>query len=161
MPDLLALTPELADDDRQPDLPLGSGPVYPYLAAIHDAYEPLPRRRVRSTLTHDLSRADRVAVYDTWDQAHDWTTRWLNDRAEWLDQDAADAILALARRGDTDSEIYVRIRAALDAFQHAGVTTNVRAVTTRRKRAVHARPLPLDLRRPCHSTCARQRGRRE
>lgn len=128
LPDLLALTPELADDDRQSDLPLGAGPVYPYLAAIHDVFEPLPRRRVRSTLTRDLSRADRAAVYDTWDQAHDWTTRWLNDRAEWLDQDAADAILALARRGDTASEIYVRIRAALDAFQHAGVTTNVRAV---------------------------------
>jgi hypothetical protein len=89
LPDLLALTPELADDDRQSDLPLGAGRVYPYLAAIHDVYEPLPRRRVRSTLTRDLSRANR---------------------AEWLDQDAADAILALARRGDTASEIYVRIR---------------------------------------------------
>ena len=128
MRDLLALTPELADDDRQSDLPVASGPVYPYLAAIHDFDKPLPRRRVRSTLTRDRSRADRAAVYDTWDRAHDWTTRWLNDRAEWLDQDAADAILALARRGDTASEIYVRIRAALDAFQHAGVTTNVRAV---------------------------------
>ena len=45
-----------------------------------------------------------------------------------VDQDAADAILALARAGETASEIYVRIRAALDAFQQAGVKTNLRAV---------------------------------
>jgi hypothetical protein len=128
LPQLLALRPELADDDSQSDLPLGAGLDYPYLAAIHDIFEPLPRRRVRTTLTRELSRADRAAVYDTWDQAREWTTRWLDARAEWFDQDAADAILALARRGDTASEIYVRIRAALDAFQHAGVTTNVRAV---------------------------------
>ncbi|HTE64261.1 MAG TPA: hypothetical protein VK631_28150, partial [Solirubrobacteraceae bacterium] len=54
--------------------------------------------------------------------------RWLGDRAEWIDQEAADAILALARGGETASEIYVRVRAALDAFEQAGVATNVRAV---------------------------------
>ena len=128
LPDLLALRPELADDDRQSDLPPSAGLEYPYLATIHDVFEPLPRRRVLSTLARDLSRADRGAIYNTWEQAHDWTTRWLGDRAEWSDQDAADAILSLARRGDTASEIYVRIRAALDAFQHAGVTTNVRVI---------------------------------
>jgi hypothetical protein len=126
--DLLALTPELADDDGDPELPLGAGLESPYLAAIHDLFKPLPRRRVRTTLTRGLSRAGRAAVYDTWDHARDWTTRWLHDRAELIDQEAADAILALARRGDTASEIYVRIRAALDAFQQAGVHTNVHAV---------------------------------
>lgn len=128
LPDLLALRPELADDDRQSDLPLGAGLDYPYLASIHDVFEPVTRRRVRSTLARDLPRADRAAVYDTWDQAREWITRWLSDRGEWFDEDAADAIFGLARRGDTASEIYVRIRAALDAFQQAGVTTNVRAV---------------------------------
>jgi hypothetical protein len=36
-------------------------------------------RQGRTTLTRGLSRGERVAVYDAWDQAHDWTTRWLND----------------------------------------------------------------------------------
>lgn len=88
----------------------------------------MPRRRVRSTLSRGLSRAERAAVYDTWEQAHAWTLQWFDERAELIDQDTADAVLALARRGDTASEIYVRIRAALDASQHAGVTTNLRAV---------------------------------
>jgi hypothetical protein len=125
---LLALAPELVDDDGGSELPLGAGLEFPYLTPIHDPFEPLPRRRVRTTLMRGLSRAERVAVYDAWDQAHDWTTRWLDGRAESIDQEAADVVLALGRRGDTASEIYVRIRAALDAFEHAGVTTNVRAV---------------------------------
>jgi hypothetical protein len=123
---LLALTPDLDDGDTE--LPAGAGLEFPYLSAIHDLFEPLPRRGVRTTLTRGLSRPDRAAVYRTWDQAHDWMARWLGDRAEWIDQEAADAILALARGGETASEIYVRVRAALDAFEQAGVATNVRAV---------------------------------
>jgi hypothetical protein len=38
----------------------------------------------------DLSRQDCAAVYDTWDQSHDWITRWLGDHAEWTCQQAAD-----------------------------------------------------------------------
>jgi hypothetical protein len=128
LPALFALTPEFGDDDSSLDVPAGGGLGFPYLAAVHDVYEPVPRRRVRSTLARGFSRAEGSAVYETWEQAHDWTARWLDERDELLDQDAADAILALARRGDTASEIYVRIRAALDAFQQAGVTTNLRAV---------------------------------
>jgi hypothetical protein len=125
---LLALTPELVNEDDGGDVPPGAGLEFPYLSAIHDLFEPLPRRRVRATLTRGFPRGERAVVYDAWEQAHDWTRRWLDDRAEWIDQDAADATLALARRGDTASEIYVRIRAALDAFEQAGVHTNVRAV---------------------------------
>jgi hypothetical protein len=128
LPALLALTPELGDDHSGLDVPLGRGLEFPYLAPIHELYEPLPRRRVRTTLTRGLPRAERAAVYDTWEQAHDWTLQWIDDRDELIDQDAADAVLALARAGDTASEIYVRIRAALDAFQQAGVKTNLRAV---------------------------------
>ena len=128
VPALLALIPELGDDHSGLDVPLGRGLEFPYLAPIRDLYEPLPRRRVRTTLTRGLPRAERAAVYDTWEQAHDWTLRWIDDRGEPIDQDAADAVLALARAGDTASEIYVRIRAALDAFQQAGVKTNLRAV---------------------------------
>jgi hypothetical protein len=106
------------------DLPLGAGLAFPYLSAIHDLFNPVPRQRVRTTLTRDLSRAERAAVYDTWDRSHDWITRWLHDHAEWTYQQAADAVLALACAGDTASEIYVRIRAALDAFQHAGIKTH-------------------------------------
>lgn len=109
-------------------MPLGRGLEFPYLAPIHDLYEPLPRRRVRTTLTRGLPRAERAAVYDTWEQAHDWTLQWIDDRAELIDQEAADAVLALARAGNTASEMYVRIRAALDAFGQAGVKTNLRAV---------------------------------
>jgi len=75
-----------------------------------------------------VGRALAPADYDAGDQAHDWTTTWLHDRAEWPCQDAADDVLALARHGDTASQIYVRIRAALDAFQQAGVHTHVHAV---------------------------------
>jgi hypothetical protein len=96
---LLALTPDLDDGDTE--LPAGAGLEFPYLSAIHDLFEPLPRRGVRTTLTRGLSRPDRAAVYRTWDQAHDWMARWLGDRAEWIDQEAADAILALARGGET------------------------------------------------------------
>lgn len=129
LPTLLALTPELGDDNSSGlDAPTGRGLEFPYLAAIHDLYEPLRRRRVRSTLTRGFSRAERAAVYDTWEQTQAWTLRWIDERAELIEQDAADAVLTLARGGDTASEIYVRIRAALDAFQQAGVTTNLRAV---------------------------------
>jgi len=65
----------------------------------------VPRRRVRTTLTRDLPRAERAAACDTWDPCHDWIIRWLGDRAEWTYQQAADAVLALARAGDTASEI--------------------------------------------------------
>jgi hypothetical protein len=119
---------EAADVDVDADWPLGAGLEFPYLSAIHDLFNPVPCRRVRTALTHDLSRQDRAAVYDNWDQSHDWITRWLHDHPEWTYQHAADAVLALARAGDTASEIYVRIRAALDAFQHAGVKTHVEAV---------------------------------
>jgi hypothetical protein len=85
---------ELALDDEQghtfpghfdgvcvAELPAGAGLEFPYLSAIHDLFEPLPRRGVRTTLTRGLSRPDRAAVYRTWDQAHDWMARWLGDRA--------------------------------------------------------------------------------
>ena len=125
---LLERTPEVPEPDSGEDLPLGAGLEFPYLSAIHDVFNPLPRHRVRTKLTHDLSRRDRATVYDAWDQAHEWTTRWLDQHARWTYQEAADAVFALARRGDTASEIYVRIRAALDAFQRAGAETNVSAV---------------------------------
>jgi hypothetical protein len=37
-------------------------------------------------------------------------------------------VFAVARAGDTASEIYVRIRAALDAFDGAGIETDVDAL---------------------------------
>jgi hypothetical protein len=125
---LLEHTPEVPEPDSGEELPFGAGLGFPYLSASHDVFNPLPRRRVRLTLTRGLARRDRAVVYDAWDQAHAWTTRWLNDHADWTYQEAADAVYALARRGDTASEIYVRIRAALDAFHRAGVDTNVDAV---------------------------------
>ncbi|MCA1700740.1 MAG: hypothetical protein LC790_18275 [Actinobacteria bacterium] len=125
---LLKHTPELAEADTDEHVPLGAGLEFPYLSAIDNVFDPMPRRRVRLTLTHGLPRRDRAAVYDTFDQAHDWTLRWLDEHAEWTYQDAADAVLALARRGDTASEIYVRIRAALDALDRTGIDTNVDAV---------------------------------
>jgi hypothetical protein len=125
---LLEHGPALAEADSDEDLPLGKGLEFPYLSAVHDVFNPVPGRRVRTTLTRGLLRGERATVYDAWGQAHDWTTRWLNDHAEWTYPEAADAIFALARRGDTASEIYVRIRAALDAFDRAGVATNIDAV---------------------------------
>jgi hypothetical protein len=125
---LLEHGPELAEADSDEDLPLGAGLEFPYLSATHDVFNPVSCRRVRLTLTRGLSRLDRAAVHDAWGQAHDWTTRWLNDHADWTYQDAADAVFALARRGDTASEIYVRIRAALGAVDRAGVETNIDAV---------------------------------
>jgi hypothetical protein len=129
LPELLEHCPAFAEPDVDDDaLPPGAGLEFPYLSGLHDVFNPIPRRRVRSTLTRELPRSARIAVYDAWDQAHDWTTRWLDDRPAWPCQDAADAVLALARRGDTASEIYVRIRAALDAFQQGGVQTHADAV---------------------------------
>jgi hypothetical protein len=125
---LLEHTPAVPEPDSDEDLPFGAGLEFPYLSAIHDVFDPLPRRRVRTTLTRELSRRDRTAVYDVWDQAHDWTSRWLDHGAEWTYQEAADAVFALARRGETASEIYVRIRAALEAFHRTGVETNVHAL---------------------------------
>jgi len=64
-----------------------------------------------------------------------------DDHADWTYQEAADAVYALARRGDTASEIYVRIRAALDALHRAGVDTNLDASTASSSTA-SARPDP-------------------
>jgi len=55
-------------------------------------------------------------------------TRWLDEHPDATYQQCADAVYLLARHGDSASEIYTRIRAALDAFTRAGEDTHVRAV---------------------------------
>jgi hypothetical protein len=69
---LLEHAPGVPEPDSGEDLPFGAGLEFPYLSAIHDVFNPLPRRRVRLTLTRGLPRRDRAVVYDAWDQAHAW-----------------------------------------------------------------------------------------
>ena len=52
-------------------------------------------------------------------------TRWLAEHPDATYQQCADAVYLLARHGDSGSEIYARIRAALDAFTGAGEDTDV------------------------------------
>ena len=121
---LLEQTPDLADEhDDVDELPAGAGLEFPYLHGIggHDG-------RPRSAITASLSRGQRAAVHDSWDEAHAWMTRWIDEHPETTYQQSADAVYLLARHGDSASEIYTRIRAALDAFTRAGEDTDVRAV---------------------------------
>ena len=121
---LLEHTPDLTDEhDDVDELPVGAGLEFPYLQAIdgHDA-------RPRSAIVRSLSRAQRAAVHDVLDQAHAWMTRWIDEHPDATYQQSADAVYLLARHGDSASEIYTRIRAALDAFTRAGEDTDVRAV---------------------------------
>jgi hypothetical protein len=55
-------------------------------------------------------------------------TRWIDEHPDAPYQQRADAVYLLARHGDSASEIYTRIRAALDAFTRAGENTDARAV---------------------------------
>jgi hypothetical protein len=127
LPTLLAHVPDSVEpvDD---DVPTGAGRQFPYLDALHPPFPPSPPPRARTAITRELNRRDRARVYDAWDEARAWTVAWLEQHAGAPYPDAADAIYALARHGDTQSEIYVRIRAALDAFDRAGVDTDVDAV---------------------------------
>lgn len=118
---LLDHRPHLDNIDADDTIPPGAGLDFPYLAPIGDHFEPAPRRRPRAAIARRLTRADRATVHDTWDKAHQWATGWLNDHDGATYPDAADALYLLARRGDSASEIYVRIRAALETFDHAGL----------------------------------------
>ena len=84
--------------------------------------------RPRSVIARSLPRAQRTEVHDVWDQAHAWMTRWLDEHPDAPYQQCADAVYLLARHGDSASEIYTRIRAALDAFTRAGENTDASAV---------------------------------
>jgi hypothetical protein len=121
---LLEQTPDLSDEhDRADELPAGAGLEFPYLHDI-DGHDGQPRRAI----ARSLPRAQRAEVLDLWDQAHAWMTCWLDERPDATYQECADAVYLLARHGDSASEIYTRIRAALDAFTRAGEDTDVRAV---------------------------------
>lgn len=119
---LLARLPEHTDDPDEA-VPAGAGPDYPYLDAIPNA----DNRRLRATLARSLSRSERCVVHDTWDDAHAWMTGWLHQHPDVTYQHCADAVYLLARYGDSASEIYTRIRAALDAFTRDGTPTDASA----------------------------------
>ena len=122
---LLERTPHVSDEQQDDDgLPAGAGPNFPYLDAI-DASED---RRPRSEIASSLPRAERAAVHDVWDRAHGWMRTWLDGHPDATYQHCADAVYLLARHGDSASEIYVRIRSALDAFVRAGDNADGRAV---------------------------------
>jgi hypothetical protein len=121
---LLEQTPDLTDDgDGVDELPAGAGLEFPYLHDIggHDG-------RPRSAIARSLSRAQRAEVLDLWDQAHAWMTRWIDEHPDAPYQQHADAVYFLARHGDSASEIYIRIRAALDAFTRAGEDIDAEAI---------------------------------
>jgi len=127
LPTLLAHAPDAAEP-VDADVPAGAGLQFPYLDALDFTFDPAPRRRARTAITRELNRRDRARVVDTWNEAHAWTAAWLERYPDAPYSEAADAVYALARHGDTQSEIYVRIRAALDAFDRAGVDTDLDAV---------------------------------
>ena len=121
---LLEQTPDLTGEhDDVDELPAGAGLEFPYLHDIsgHDG-------RPRSAIARSLPRAQRAEVHDAWDQAHAWMTRWIDEHPDATYQQSADAVYLLARHGDSTSEIYTRIRAALDAFNRAGEDTDAGAV---------------------------------
>ena len=97
---LLEQTPDPAgEQDEVDELPAGAGLEFPYVHAIsgHDG-------RPRSAIARTLPRAQRVEVVELWDQAHAWTTRWLDEHPDAPYQQCADAIYLLARHGDSASE---------------------------------------------------------
>ena len=121
---LLEQTPDLTGEhDDVYELPAGAGLEFPYLHAVsgHDG-------RPRSAIARSLPRAQRAEVHDAWDQAHAWMTRWIDEHPDASYQQSADAVYLLARHGDSTSEIYTRIRAAIDAFSRAGDDTDAGAV---------------------------------
>jgi hypothetical protein len=121
---LLEQTPGTADEEDDLDeLPAGAGFEFPYLQAISGQ-----DGRPRSAIARSLPRAQRAEVLELWDQAHAWMTRWLDEHPDAPYQERADAVYLLARHGNSASEIYTRIRAALDAFTRAGEDTNASAV---------------------------------
>ena len=129
---LLQRAPAFPDEHDSADLPVGAGPDFPYLDEIGARAE---HRRPRSAITASLPRADRVAVHDVWDHAHAWMTRWLAEHPDATYQQCADAVYLLARHGDSASEIYARIRAALDAFTRAGEDTDADTVDSTLRRS--------------------------
>lgn len=120
---LLKRVPDLPDPPGE-NLPLGAGPEFVYLEPIVDALKP-GRRRPRTAIAHALTRAERAIDYAVWDRAHAWAGRWLDEHRYATYQQCADAVYLFARHGDTASEIYVRIRAALDACVRAGLNTDL------------------------------------
>lgn len=128
--DLLERAPDLPDLAGDEDLPLGAGAEFPYLETILPPLEPQRPRRARTAIAHALPRGERPLVHAVWDRAHAWAARWIDEHPKATYQQSADAVYLLARDGDTASEIYVRTRAALDAFVRAGVDTDVQGVDT-------------------------------
>ena len=125
---LLEHTPDFSntdEDDDSGELPAGAGTDFPYLEAISPTTD---HQRPRTAVTRGLPRTERTVVRDVWDHAHDWMTRWLHEHPDATYQQCADAVYQLARHGDSASEIYVRIRAALDASVRAGESTDVHAI---------------------------------
>jgi hypothetical protein len=127
LPTLLGHAPDSREPVVEDDVPIGAGRQFPYLDALDFTFEPAPRR-ARTAIARELSRGDRARVRDAWDEAHAWTAVWLEQRPDATYPEAADAVYTLARHGDTQSEIYLRIRAALEAFDRAGVDTDLDAV---------------------------------
>ena len=127
-------------------MPAGAGLEFPYLEAIGGR-----DGRPRSAIARSLSRAQRTEVHDVWDQAHAWMTRWLDEHPEAPYQECADAVYLLARHGDSASEIYTRIRGAVDAFTRAGENTDAGAVDS----ALH---WSLGEVRPCEFNAATSRA---
>jgi hypothetical protein len=121
---LLQHMPDFADDDAG-ELPAGAGPGFPYLVEIGVGVE---HRRPRVVIAAPLPLADRVVIHDVWDRAHAWMTGWLDEHPDATYQQCADAVYLLARHGDSASEIYTRLRAALDAFTRAGENTDATGV---------------------------------
>lgn len=122
---LLDRTPDHADDPDNDGPPAGAGLDFPYLEAItSDA----AKRRPRTAIARSLPRAERAVVHDAWDQADAWMTAWLEDHRDATYQQCSDAVYLLARHGDSASEIYTRIRAAVDAFTRAGEETDATRV---------------------------------
>ena len=107
---LLEHMPDLADSSTDASLPLGAGLDFPYLDQIDSDFEPVPRRRARTALARGLSRRDRDAVYDAWDQAHAWTAGWLDGHGDSTSPDAADAVYSLgawvSMRFPTDCRLF-------------------------------------------------------
>jgi hypothetical protein len=125
---LLERAPDLPDSPGEEDLPLGAGPEFPYLGSIVPALGHERPRRPRTAIANALPRKERSLVHAVWDRAHAWIARWIDEHPKATYQQSADAVYLLARHGDTASEIYVRTRAALDAFVRAGVDTDVDGV---------------------------------